>query len=482
MKIVVMGTSPGGGAGHAAVRLVDGLRELGVDVSWVEPPGKGRLARHLAVSLQEFSLGQLRTPKSNTVFSTAWPVVDESENPVVAEAVVINLHWVARYQNPESIRRLSDLGKHIVWTMQDQRSFTGGCHFSAGCRGFTESCSACPQLDPSLHGMAEKLLREAKVNLGAIPITFVAPSHWVGNLVRQSAIFNEELHRVVHIPPGIDTDFFCPVESKQALRDKYGIPRDKIAVVTGAQSLGEHRKGFDLVRKALRTLESTVSEEARDNLVVVSYGEGALGNGGVEEVALGSLTIEEVAEVLQAGDLYFLMTREDVGPTVIIEAISCGLPVLAPNTGGIPEMVFEGRNGWLVEVEDFDGAAHVLGSIATEKPDLAKMGRESRKIALDVFANEKQAIAYHALFGSLLGEEKQSSGESGHHPLGGIPQENRFLMAKALKDFRFYCRVLLNGLYRTKLLVFGILAPRTIRRRRHRQRRSLPPGGKAGPS
>src|SRR5205085_11372081 len=87
-----------------------------------------------------------RTALSNTHFSVAYPGWDVSSVPLIRDADVVHLHWTWWFVGIPGIVALSRLGKPIVWTFHDQRGFTGGCHFSMGCRGYETTCPSCPQL------------------------------------------------------------------------------------------------------------------------------------------------------------------------------------------------------------------------------------------------------------------------------------------------------------------------------------------------
>ena len=106
---------------------------------------KTQSTRCRAREVREVILGELvqkqyfdtnRTNISTTWFSLGWPGEDVSTHPVVREADIIHLHWVSGFVSPTSIKALQSLGKPLVWSLHDQRAFTGGCHYSGGCRQF----------------------------------------------------------------------------------------------------------------------------------------------------------------------------------------------------------------------------------------------------------------------------------------------------------------------------------------------------------
>ena len=57
---------------------------------------------------------------------------------------IVHLHWVGAGFLP--VQALKQFRRPIVWTLRDMWSFTGGCHYSAGCQRYQDACGACPQL------------------------------------------------------------------------------------------------------------------------------------------------------------------------------------------------------------------------------------------------------------------------------------------------------------------------------------------------
>ena len=76
---------------------------------------------------------------------------------------------------------------------------------------------------------------------------------------------------------------------------------------------------------------------------------------------------EELAEIYSAADVLVNPTREDNYPTVNMEAIACGTPVITFKTGGSPEMV-DGETGMVIDCEDIDALQEAVIKVCTKKP------------------------------------------------------------------------------------------------------------------
>jgi glycosyltransferase involved in cell wall biosynthesis len=141
------------------------------------------------------------------------------------------------------------------------------------------------------------------------------------------------------IPYGVDLDVFHPADMRVA-RANLGIPVDAKVVLFTANGVRRNRfKDFTTVRAAV----ARVSERLKsNNVILIALGEDS------DDERIGSFEIRFipyqmdptiVAQYYQAADLYLHAAKADNFPNVILEALSCGTPVIATAVGGIPEQV-----------------------------------------------------------------------------------------------------------------------------------------------
>jgi glycosyltransferase involved in cell wall biosynthesis len=111
---------------------------------------------------------------------------------------------------------------------------------------------------------------------------------------------------------------------------------------------------------------------------------------------------EDVPELMRALDVLLLPSREEPFGRALIEAMALGVPVLATNVGGPPEIVREGREGYLLAPGDPGAWARAARAIA-EHPDLAaQMGRAGRARVEQLFTAERHAEAMAAVYQRAL--------------------------------------------------------------------------------
>ena len=225
--------------------------------------------------------------------------------------------------------------KRVVWTLHDCWSFTGQCpYFTAvGCEKWKTGCHDCEQINryPSCSvDRTDKMWnRKKEWFTGVQNLTIVTPSQWLADLVKQSFLKD---YPVKVINNGIDLDVFKPTESD--FRTKHNLEDKKI--ILGVASVWEVRKGLDVFIELSKRLDD------RYKIVLVGTNDEV-----DKKLPEGIISIhrtsnqKELAELYTAADVFFIPTREDNFPTVNMESLACGTPVLTFNTGGSPEMVDE---------------------------------------------------------------------------------------------------------------------------------------------
>ena len=108
----------------------------------------------------------------------------------------------------------------------------------------------------------------------------------------------------------------------------------------------------------------------------------------------------DVKEVLRSFDVFVVSSSSEGVPMVVLEAMSSGLPVVSTRVGGVPEVVVEGKFGWLCEANDKQALAKLMLE-AWEAPDLRERGREAAEYAVR-YDISKVAENYMAVYESCL--------------------------------------------------------------------------------
>src|SRR5262249_8470788 len=138
-------------------------------------------------------------------------------------ADVLHLAWVADgFLRVETLPRLR---APLVWTLHDSWAFTGGCHVPYECLRYRERCGRCPALGSRGERDLSRRVGERKERgWGPLDLTVVAPSRWLAEAARSSALFRGR--RVEVIRNGLDLERFHPGDVSAA-RCTLGLPLDK---------------------------------------------------------------------------------------------------------------------------------------------------------------------------------------------------------------------------------------------------------------
>jgi len=425
MKILQISTYDiKGGAARAAYRLHCGLGQIGHacrmavrykettddSVLSIVPDSNGQKDDReffLDVIIQRY-INSHRTDISNTLFSFPYPGFDLSLLSLVREADVINLHWVARYQSPATLRNLCLLGKPMVWTLHDQWPFTGGCHYSAGCENYQSDCARCPQLSEDLSSLPAAVLKDKLDFFEGMTFVFVTPSQWMADCVRKSRLFGDR--RVEVIPNSLETEVFAPV-SKEMAKASFGLEKDTLTVLFGGEDANERRKGFGQLVSAIDYLTEkdefkALLETKKTCMLCFGRPKEAFNSMNIPVISLGYLGSDaEIRNAYCAADVFVLPSLEDNLPNTVLEAMSCGTPVVGFEIGGMPDMVENGVTGQLVPPGDAVQLGEAILSLLLNSSKRHEMGERCRQKIETEYALRVQALRYVALYEELLSEK-----------------------------------------------------------------------------
>jgi len=423
MRILHLSTKDIGGAAKACLRLHKSLLELGVesrglvrDRSLEVPetyafglprrPFSARAVRKAKRIFSEFGLCHHTPsephakdlegrPPGFDMFSFPDSNYDVIGHPFYREADLIHLHWVAGFVDFASF--FAKIDKPVVWTLHDMNAFTGGCHYAGDCRGYRHRCADCPQLAPTKNSLAGHNLALKRRSLAASRRrpSLVAPSRWLQIEAGKSALFGDLECRL--IPYGIDDSPYQPMDRAMARR-VLGIPDEGPPLLLFvAEQVGNPRKGFNLLLEALAQ-----QSHSRGFRVAVAGDRSADCDLDPKVYTfLGRIRDERLMRVAYcAADVFVAPSIEDNLPNTVLESLACGTPVVAFRTGGMPDMVTDGKNGILADSKNSAGLGDAIRrgvALSRERP--AKHIHES---ATSAFNQRRQAEAYLDLYGNLL--------------------------------------------------------------------------------
>lgn len=258
----------------------------------------------------------------------------------------INIPQLVNYVNKHNIK--------VVWTLHDCWAFTGHCPYYdlIDCKKWKNECFDCPihkQYPQTDIDRSRKMFNLKKRWFGSINnLTIVTPSEWLKDQVSESFL-KEKTCKVIN--NGIDLNRFNP-------NQKLGCSEEKTKFRIICVSFNwDKRKGLDAIIK--------LSELLDDNYEITMVGT----DDNIDKILPRKIrsihrtqNVEELVELYCQSDVFVNTTREENFPTVNIEAIACGLPVITFKTGGSPEIV-DATSGIVVPKNDVHALADAVRSM-----------------------------------------------------------------------------------------------------------------------
>jgi len=302
------------------------------------------------------------------------------------------------------------LGKPVVWRLPDLWALTGYCAYPYDCQKWKDGCHDCPLLKGE-----GRLLVEPK-----------PPSRWDGTkrvwLAKQKTYLESKLHIVVNsewmrkkvnqgilkeslsvnvISNGVDLDIYKPID-KQMAREKLGLPPNEIILLWGAASLGNLRKGYSYTARAMELIQNKGEIEP---LLITMGNEKRMD----EKYPLGKVKhfgfVKDPASqalMYNAADLFLCSTLADAQPQTAVEALACGTPVITYDIGPMPELIQEGKTGFIAPDVSVESLAATLEEVLDNPEQLVEMGQYCREKAKKTYDLSKQTKMYIDLYENIL--------------------------------------------------------------------------------
>ena len=206
--------------------------------------------------------------------------------------------------------------------------------------------------------------------------------------------------RIITLYNGIDLSRFQ--SSAGDIRSELGISEDTLVLLTIA--VLREAKGIQYMIDAMPFIETAVPD-----VTYVVVGDGAYGPS-LRQLAqekndphiLFTGARQDIPELLAASDLFVLPTLLDALPTVLIEAMAAGKPIIATRVGGVPEIVEQGHNGLLVSPMQSKELAEACVQLLQDKPSRIEMGQLGQELARQRFDIHTQAKKLGNIYEAIL--------------------------------------------------------------------------------
>jgi glycosyltransferase involved in cell wall biosynthesis len=393
-----------GGSARAAYRIHCGLRDHGIDSvmlagssSTQSPSVYTAQRRRRQAHPNDYELLERYRVDPNSMFWPAAAGIDIQRYIKQFNPAIVQMHWTS-WAGFLRIEDMAKIGKKIVWRLPDNWAMTGGCHNLKTCIGYMYECGKCPQLNSDKQNdLSHQVWLRKKAAYQEMDITVVVPTEWMREKVLKSSLLCDR--RVELIPNGLDVDLFSPLD-KAAARKMLGVaPRRKLILYGAYNAVKDPRKGFDLLKEALKKLSVTHG----DDYEVVVFG--------ADEVPieldmpirfLGYLKDHLSLQVAySAADVMIVPSIEEAFGQTVTEAMACATPVVVFSDTGPAGIVEHLKTGYVARHSDTDDLARGIEWVLEDDRRLKTLSRNARKKVLKTYDIRLVAQQYARLYDSL---------------------------------------------------------------------------------
>ena len=322
---------------------------------------------------------------------------------------VVMLGWLGN--GTLSIEEIGRLKAPVVWRLSDMWMFAGAEHYTEHDRysvGYSRSSRPTTESGPDI----DRETFRRKLRHWKTPQHVICPTHWMADQVRESTLTKDWPTHV--IPNVIDLDTWRPIPRANARR-ALGLPARGKVILFGAGSglkghrrggLIDHRKGGDLLLEAMTELDQLGTDIGKNTLLAIFGQDGEpfqIGN--IRVLFLGELDDKALQNAYSASNVMVVPSRLDNFPSTAVEAQACGAPVVAFQTAGLPDVIQEGKTGFLAEPFNVGQLADLIGTILGDVSLERRLGTAARARAQAEWSPETVANQYLDVFREAVQEK-----------------------------------------------------------------------------
>lgn len=313
-----------------------------------------------------------------TFFTSPLSCYDLVRHPLVRKADLIHLHWIANFIDYPSF--FPNIDKPIVWTLHDENLAYGGFHYGREKERFYPYYS---EIEEAYSRIKRSSLEQCE------NIHVVALSRMMKDFYATQSFLSDRDISIIH--NGIDTDTFRVID-KSIGRQIYQIPEDRLVIVFCSWYLNDSRKG-------LNELVRAIEQSGRKDVMLLCIGNGRFeGETPIEIRYTGSISNDDLlAMTYSCGDIFAFPSFQEAFAQAPLEAISCGLPVVAFPCSGMEELISD-RNGIVCDDFSVEALRRGLDRIVVGEYDRQSLHKD----ITSRFGIEKIASDYGLLYSSLV--------------------------------------------------------------------------------
>jgi glycosyltransferase involved in cell wall biosynthesis len=220
---------------------------------------------------------------------------------------------------------------------------------------------------------------------------------------KAKAFVDREIHL---IPNGIDTELFKPMERNTFLAETLDVQRQTSNVIGFVGELREKKGMATLLSGYAQLVEKMpvsllIVGEVRNGEDKKAFEEFQITNPQLPITVTGHVPHKDLPAYYSLMDVFIHPSLRDGMPNAVLEAMACGKTVIATPVGGVTDIIEDGVNGILVNVNDAAGLAEKMAEVLSQPEKQEAVGRSAREAVLHQFTLEKELQANLNIYASL---------------------------------------------------------------------------------
>ena len=367
MRILHISTGRGGGAHQAAKRLAEMQGTMGHEIIFVD----SRSTKEIVKGQKKFKYFILRAlagviSKINTFFTKRgmYYLTPISVSRIDLQTVreinpqIVHIHNWFNILSTREIRNIASIFP-VVITTHDERLFTGGCHYTFECVNYKIGCSKCPG-SRFTHKLPEIGFKETRNIVKDENISVVTPSNWLFQKVEEN--IGSQIVHISKINNIQESNFYSEYESD--------LHSDLTVLTFIATDPTNPTKGLNLLLSALEDAKSRVSKRIQLNIIgkYIPTLEKSF-----EIQQHGVLNGYEIQKIFQRSHFTIVPSLQENSPSVAIESMLCGTPIIGSDVGGIPELLTDGENGFISKPNVLDLRETIIRAVSLSHKEIELM-------------------------------------------------------------------------------------------------------------
>lgn len=399
MKIIIYSENDYGcGASIAAYRTALGLAKNN-EVMYVFENRKNDYSLYKNTGIRPWHLGRSSNFPRKVIYRLVRDFARYTRTEVYRNLVFsVFMKWVKKY-NPDVVhlhncyfthKQIAKLAETVpvVWTMHDQFSLYKYNYKITALDG--EEITYCPVAP----WRRDLYVVDDLINNKLAKVIFTPPSDWLRDLAEKVLQGRKPVKTVNN---GIPLDAMVTVDKKEAC-EYVGIDDKKFTLLFLAGTGAWKRKNVEAVMQAIRLIPDL------DMQIVVIGSTAKTDISDPRLVLKGSVSgAEALSCYYSCATVFCIPSIVDNLPNTVLESMACSTPVLGAHTGGIPEMVIEGRTGWLFDPYDVKGLADKIKYLFEHRDEVEQMSKNCRPFVLERFGEDTMTANYEKVYKEITG-------------------------------------------------------------------------------